>query len=110
MNKEELLRELETVVTIRSFADESFKKLRKVALEIGKGDLLKRFVNYDTLDNLADEKYGIGGLRAVKEFLHGVDNFSCDVFCVDYYGNARNVLGDDLYYLKYRLKKEIEEL
>lgn len=111
MDKEELLKELDKINKLKwDNTDDIFKKLRKIALEIDADDLLERYVDYNKLDALTNEKYKIGGLPAIKTFLYKVNDFRHDIFYVDFYGDARNVNGAILGVLRTKLKVRIKEL
>ena len=112
MNKEELLRELDNIVEWGKARDKDgeFKKMRKIAVEIGAKDLLEDFVDYYKLDLIAKEKYKIGGLPAMKMFLYEVNDFCHDVFYIDYFGNARNVSYSNLNVLHHNLRARIKKL
>lgn len=114
MNKEELLRELDNVKWGKDSRSEDkekvFKELLKIVLEVGADDLLEHFMNYSMLSSIARSELMSGGVQAIRNFLYEVSYFDCDVFYLDAYGNARNVLWTDLYALKMDLKKEIEKL
>jgi hypothetical protein len=114
MNKEELLRELDNVKWGKDSRSEDkekvFKELLKIVLEVGADDLLEHFMNYSMLSSMARSELMSGGVQAIRNFLYEVNYFDCDVFYLDGYGNARNVLWTDLYVLKMDLRKEIEKL
>jgi len=114
MNKEELLRELDNVKWGKDSRSEDkekvFKELLKIVLEVGADDLLEHFMNYSMLSSMARSELMSGGVQAIRNFLYEVNYFDCDVFYLDAYGNARNVLWTDLYVLKMDLRKEIEKL
>ncbi len=110
MNKKELLERLDKIECRWYNIDSAYKELRKIALEIGANDLLKGYVNYDTLNTLTKKVYNEKGLSGVKEFLYDVESFDYDVFYIDHYGNANQVGAWTLSMLWYNLEKRIKEL
>lgn len=110
MNKKELLERLDKIECRWYNIDSAYKELRKIALEIGANDLLKGYVDYNTLDTLTKKVYSEKGLSGVKEFLYDIESFDYDVFYIDHYGNGQQVGAWTLSMLWYSLEKRIKEL
>ena len=108
MDKEELLKRLESINVTGWTIDTTFSELLIITMKCGADDLLENFVDYELLEILAYQELEENSVWGVKEFLNEVTFFGRNVYYIDGYGNARDVNITDLVCLKEDLKLKIE--
>ena len=107
MRTKELLRTLKEIDVESCTIDRAYILLFEIVNEITAFDLVKNFVDYERLEDLARNELDEYGVGFVADFLDDINDFSHNIYYIYGGDKARNVGINDLKCLKYELERRI---
>lgn len=105
--KQEILKELKEIDVESCTIDRAYILLFEIVNEITAFDLVKNFVDYERLEDLARNELDEYGVGFVANFLDDINDFSHNIYYIYGEDKARNVGINDLKCLKYELERRV---